>query len=433
MINIKIPNYLSVALATIIGKLCIAAISLVSIPIILNALGVERYAFFTILINIAGWFSLIDFGVGQSLQNFISESRAKKSDHAELVISAVLIGFTISLISLFLLLTLNKWASLIVLTNFINITVEEKTLSFLWVGVISIFGAFGSLIYRIWYAEHKGFRVSFFGFAAAALSFLIIFTIKNYEFNYKPIIFALCSLTPLALLSVAALFLKVRHNLKYILNFNLIYIKRIAIRAQSFFSFNLLAALIIQVDLLFLARYVDAEEIVIYSVGTKIFSIVSFFTGSLLQAFWPNCSESLTKGKRDDVLIFIEKYLIFTLFFLVMFSSTVYFFTEQIISMFRFDYDLKIQKQVILLFFILFLIRAWTDVFSMVLQSINDMRYIFYTTLSQAAFVICFMSYFVPRYGMTGALISLILSWLLSVAWMLPLRIFFLMKKWQSV
>ncbi len=393
----------------------------------------EGYAFFTILISVAGWFTLVDFGVGQSLQNFISESRAKESDHAELVISAVLISFTTLLFSLLLLLVLYKWASLEVLTNFKNITVEEKSLSFLLIGLVSIFGAFGSLIYRIWYAEHKGFKVSFFGFAAAVLSFLIILIIKNYEFKYKPITFALFSLAPLALLSMFALFLKVRRKPKHAFKLNLILIKRITTRAQSFFTFNLLAALIIQVDLLFLAKYVDAKEIVIYSIATKIFSIVSFLTGSLLQAFWPNCAESLAKGRRGDVLIFVEKYLIFTLFFLIVFSAAVYFFTDQIISMFMFNYDLKIPKHTIIMFFILFLIRAWTDVFSMILQSTNDMRYIFFTTLVQAVFVLCLMSYFIPIYGVTGALISLIFSWLLTVSWMLPLRTFNLMKKWQSL
>jgi hypothetical protein len=61
-----------------INRLILGVLSLYSIRIVGINLSAEICAIYFIAISLTGWFNLSDFGVGASIQNYISECRASK-------------------------------------------------------------------------------------------------------------------------------------------------------------------------------------------------------------------------------------------------------------------------------------------------------------------------------------------------------------------
>jgi hypothetical protein len=68
-------------------------------------------------------------------------------------------------------------------------------------------------------------------------------------------------------------------------------------------------------------------------------------------------------------------------------------------------------------------IRVWSDTFAMVLQSISDLRPLWRLVPVQALLSLLLQLALAPRYGLYGIVSALIGSFLLTVAWGLPLAV----------
>ena len=80
----------------------------------------------------------------------------------------------------------------------------------------------------------------------------------------------------------------------------------------------------------------------------------------------------------------------------------------------------------------MFAIRLWTDIFALILQSMNNLKALIYWAIVQASVGLILQLILVPIYGIYGTVIALTLSWVLTVAWALP-RMVYIIQKNQSV
>lgn len=86
----RVPTHIIVAASAWGSRLVSIFIQFYSIKILLDLLGTEGYAVFTVIGSLVGWFLLADFGLGNSLQNQISYRRANHQEYQDLVLSAVI-------------------------------------------------------------------------------------------------------------------------------------------------------------------------------------------------------------------------------------------------------------------------------------------------------------------------------------------------------
>ncbi|EAM5567772.1 transporter, partial [Salmonella enterica] len=78
---VRIPRHLIIAASSWLSKIIIAGVQLVSVKFLLEILGEESYAVFTLLTGLLVWFSIADVGIGSSLQNYISELKADRKSY----------------------------------------------------------------------------------------------------------------------------------------------------------------------------------------------------------------------------------------------------------------------------------------------------------------------------------------------------------------
>lgn len=418
-----VPDYLLVAASTWLSRLLTTAISLVSIRILLDTLGVEHYAAYAVLMGIIGWFMLADFGVSQSLQNYISESRVAQQGYAEYVLAAVVIMFVVIVLGIVAVVVLGEWPATRLLSQFEFLTEKDKYFSFAAVAALAMLTAGGTLVYRIWYAEHKGYLANMATALGAVAALGGIYYVAQSDVTNKLLWCLVAANAPVAVIPVSALLMRVRLTVRaggWSIKESA---KKILKRGGHFWLFNVVAAAVLQMDYIVLSQFVPAEQIVVYSIGTKLFAVAGFMYGAVLQAFWPVCAEATLQGDWERIKSFTKKYLLWGGVFVVMFTVCILMFSDAIASVFSSRGLVAIPAELVVSLGVLYLIRAWTDVFAVILQSMNDMKTLLAWAAVQAVIGLGLQILLVPRYGIYGTVLALGLSWLLTVSWMLPRRV----------
>ncbi len=423
ILGYSIPNYLLVAGSAWLSRILTAAISLISIRILLDTLGVGHYAAYAVIMGAVSWFMLADMGTGQSLQNYISEARATNQGYAQYILATAAITLVVVILGVVLVVVLGEWPAARLLNQFGYLTLKEKYLSFATVSVLVILTAGGSLVYKIWYAEHKGYLANVASALAALVALAGIYYVSQSDVENKLLWCLIAANAPMAALPVSSLLIRVwttsRVNAESISESA----KIILHRGSKFWLFNIAAAAVLQIDYIVLSRFVPADQIVVYSIGTKIFTIAGFMFSAVLQAFWPACAEAVIKGDWEFIRSFTRKYLLWGIAFVVMFTACIAMFRTSIASLFSSHGLVTIPTPFIVLLGVMYVIRVWTDVFAVILQSMNDIKMLLIWAVMQAAIGLLLQILLVPRYGIYGTVIALSLSWLLTVSWLLPRRV----------
>lgn len=152
----RVPTHIIVAASAWGSRLVSIFIQFYSIKILLDLLGTEGYAVFTVIGSLVGWFLLADFGLGNSLQNQISYRRANHQEYQDLVLSAVIAIIPIFILFIILILTLSPYISEFLLGGFDFLNNNQRSNIFKAASFIFLTTSIGNLAYKIWFSEHKG-------------------------------------------------------------------------------------------------------------------------------------------------------------------------------------------------------------------------------------------------------------------------------------
>lgn len=428
ILGVVIPGYLIVAFSSWFSRLLTTAISLLSIRILLDTLGVEHYAAYVVVMGMVGWFMLADFGAGQSLQNYISESRVVNKGYVDYIFStSVVVLILVALVVAIVVIWGDAPAGLL-LSQFKFLTNHDRYLAFTSVAGLVVLSAWGALVYRIWYAEHKGYLANTAATLAALLVLVGVYSISRSDMQDRLLWCLVAANTPIAIVPVVALIIRLRNSFRSIQEFQGA-AKKILKRSRNFWLFNIVVACVFQIDYIVLSQCVPADQIVVYSIGIRLFMVAGFLYGAVLQAFWPVCAEALTQGDWVTINTFIKKYMLWGAAFVITFTVCIAMFRSIISSLFSSQGLVTIPMELIVALGALTMIRLWTDVFAVILQSMNDMNLLLIGAVLQAMIGLGLQIFLVPKFGINGTVFALCLSWLLTVSWILPKKVWSLQKK----
>ena len=126
--KITIPNHIKVAASAWISRIGIAAIQIFTIRTLTSYLGEEKYAVYVILYSLLAWCNLSECGVGFSLQNYISESRAAQKDYSVYLRTAFQIIVILFFVFLSIAFLFSSYLQNFLLSNYLHIN-EVKTIN----------------------------------------------------------------------------------------------------------------------------------------------------------------------------------------------------------------------------------------------------------------------------------------------------------------
>lgn len=386
-----------------------------------DSLGVEGYSVFAVLASLAGWFALADFGIAVSLQNHISERRVAQQEVDDLILTASLLALAAAVTVSLAAFLLGPWLSSLVLGEFASFSSRERMLAFWGMAFPAIGTALGGVAYKVWFAEHRGYLSNLTPAAGTVLGTLGVWLVAR---GGTPPLLAWSTFayyTPLALLplvTLGAMVLRIsrRHRVSWSLA------RPLLGRAARFWLFGLLAAAVLQVDFIIMAHVLMPDDIVIYSIASRVFGLVFFAYNALLFALWPVCSEAIAAGRWDQVFVLMRRYLMLGTGLIVAAGFGVALVRDTAVELLAPTIDATIPVVVVALLTLYIVVRVWADTFAMVLQSMNDLA-IFWIAVPLQAILSIALQWLGARYfGLPGVIVGLIACFLATVAWIFPLR-----------
>lgn len=417
----RISRTLMIASAGWSNRIIAALVQIVSIPLFIRLLGLDGYAAFSVVSGFICWFALAEIGLGSVLQNEISARQAKNQSLdgvLELYIS-ILIFITIACIVLYVPLSflINHWLS--------NTFGAYRNLLMV-AGGLYILLLNSNVIYKIFFAKHLGYISYLFQSIGNLLWFGIILLLAFWhELKFSPELIIVITLIPQICVS---LYLYTRLNLNWQQIYfipNLARLKQYKVvlaKSMNFFWVSLTSNFVLGVDYFFIAKFLNQHEIITYNIINKIYIFVAFGYSVLLAALWPILSELYALGEKASYKkanVTLLKY-IFSAFLYVIFASLLIVVLRGYIATTLAKSTIEISIELIVLFCIYYCIRVMVDFICVALQSRGQVRILMITAPLQAIITVYLMSLFVNKYSLLGIMYALILGFILTAFWMLP-------------
>ena len=419
----RIHTHHLVAASAWLSRIITAIAQLYSIRILLDFLGIDQYAVFVLLTGLTGWFMLADCGTGVSVQNHISEHRANNQSYDELIAAGGLLAIFFLFVTIVALYFIGPYVAPVLMKQFMFLAIAEKERLFFLSGTIAIATGIGGVSYRIWYAMQKGYLSNFVPAVAAVTSVLALAILKDTASENRLYLGLAAFMAPTALLPVAVLVLQIRRSIAVAGRPRRILAGLIMRRAFHFWIFSVLAAGVLQVDYIVIAQFLNSHDIAVYNISTKVFALVFFFYSALLFALWPVIAESIAKGEWGGVWRHTRQSIIFGFLIIIIGTILLIWLMPVAVSFLAPREAIDIPAGFILLLGAYQLIRVWTDTFAMLLQSMNDMAPFWILVPFQVVASVGLQWALVSRFGIYGAVWGLIGSFVLTVAWGLPLAV----------
>ncbi len=413
-----------------VARIISASAQLIAIRYVMLQLGEEGFGAFALLAALASWAVLMDFGIGSTLQNYISEARAYGMGYGDLIRKSALYLVPIGIFLSACVLAMANSLATHYLTNIYIFNQEQKTYATASICIIFIWTTIGGVSYKVFFAEHRGWIANLLPAIGALIGLGGIWAIDVSGYNNPLAAILTIYYAPPALLAILTslyLLAKISNNKKtptpQMVTRNRLFFGR----AFNFWTFSSAAAFVLQADYWVISQKLRPQEIIIYTVALKVFGLFLFLYSAALQATWPVFSELIAKNKITEVQYSIRKYLIGGLILSTGFFLFFFFFKE---SIYRFmKSDQEISSITLVLLSIYLLLRIWTDTYAMVLQSANIMRPFWILVPMQAAISIGAQWVLSGQYGLNGIILGVMISFITTVS---PGLFFVYQRKFSS-
>jgi len=419
--KIKIEQYHYIALVGWIAKIFTVIFSLINTRMLLDIIGIEGFAVYTIIFSLLGWLSLLNFSIPSAVQNTISKFTIEKKDIKILLQTILFMIIVIILLSVPLLIILSKIVYQTLLIDYQNL-IETEYL-FVMLFLLVVFGL-SEIFNKILFSLHKGHLANIYPAIISVLSFVGLLFVENRNLSDVNIV--------LIIFFVPYLFIFIVSYIQAVgfirPNFDKNIFKIVIKLMKKFFLFAILAAFVLKVDYIIMSQVLEASDIAIYNLDMRVFNLILFMYGTILAALWPVSAEMFHKKEYNSILKNIRKNIFYGIAISMLLGVFIIYFKDNIFLLLSGKTHLTVSFSTVFLTLLYIIIRIWTDSFATILQSMNEINILIYIVPAQALISILGQYYLGQYYGLNGIILGLILSFLLTVVWLLPLKFHKLIK-----
>jgi len=279
-----------------------SAVTLLSLPLAVRYLGVERYGVWATITTTAVWINLLDLGVANTLTNHISRAYAsqdKRAAAASFTGALFLTGATAALagVSAILLFPHINWIRLLNVSPRVSAAEVSRTAA-VAVG-LTLLALPCNLVSKILAGYQELHRNNYAACAGAAVS-LCGLTLAIALRVSMPVLFVMSvgslTFTSLALMVVVVAWQK-RWLIPRVSFLDWGVTKELLRSGSSFFLIQVAAVVVFSSDNLIVSHYSGAAEVTPYSVTWRIVGLVALLQSLVFPALWPAYSEAY--AKRD--------------------------------------------------------------------------------------------------------------------------------------
>lgn len=424
-----------VAASAWLSKLASAGSQIVSINLLIRYCGAENYAVFALLTGLSTWFMLGDLGLGFAMQNKVSERRALKSDYTIELIMGFSLGLSAFAVFAIASYSLSSVLGARYLQQFTFLSLRDKGFYLATASLLLLATTFGAMIYKVWYAEQRGYIANTLAAIGSISSLVGVWLVAHSQITDKLFWSLIAYLTPPMLLPFSA---GIGRLISALSSFRLIRgfdeYRIILTSAGGFWGLAAMSTLVLCVDMIVISQYLPPSQIVSYTITAKLFGLALTIYVAVLMALWPICSELCARGQWDEAINLAKKHITWGM---ALIASITLIFCALKAPILRIMAGRGNEPTIPLTFILLMgcyhAIRVWTDTFGMILQSSSSLRCFWLWVPVQGIINVSLQLLLAPRFGLVGVVVALIISFLATVSWSLPAKVFALRKVEQGV
>lgn len=379
----------------------------------------NTYSVYLVVIGLSGWFLLVESGMGATIQNVIANSKIefeKKKKKITVSFCLFLLVFILGLLSFLIFSsTINK----ILLDRFFG-DVGGYSYFFLFVYLLYSLQALGNISVKLNYGKSKGYLGCLYILISNLLSICLLYAYVNFIDSgiwselivfwlLIPSIFGFCFFYH----ATSALFTKINWN-------DFVEEKKLVLSQFRFLLIGIVAVMIVQVDYLILSVKSGAQELLVYSVYSKIYIFIYYIFNSIMLTQWSIFTIDYASFKYNSIIKRIYKLIFIASFISVVSGIAIYYLQEAIVVKYFTEIDSVVSYTLIALFSFLTLCRSISDVFATFVQSIGAEKYLLQIMPVQAILSMSLQYYLYDLFSIEGLVSGLAMSFVLSVLWYLP-------------
>jgi O-antigen/teichoic acid export membrane protein len=416
----RIPRHLIVTSVAWVSRVLVALTQIIAVRFLLQSLGEERYAVFAVLTGLLNWFMLVDLGLGYSLQNFVAEEHAPE-DIRQFIGAAAVAACALWFSSGLCLVLVCRFFGNFLLGEFPFLSSYQRALLFFISGLLMMSTAIGGIVYKIWYGQHRGYLSHIMPGAASLLALILLYLSVGAGTNAQLSWILTAFLAPPAVIAVLSFVTEAWRSRAMWPSYRVV--RKLSKRAIKFFLFAMLAAAVLQVDYIVISQRLPPAEIVTYAIGSRMFLFISLFYSSALSALWPVFTRQTQSGEWRAVFSEMHRYMAAGGAFVIVATLLVWLSKTFILKILAPKQAIAMPTSFVVLLGIYYLFRIWSDTHAIVLQSCSELRPLWVLVPLQAVISVVAQWKLAPVFGVNGIVVGLILSYLLTVCWGLPLSL----------
>lgn len=409
--NIKAQIYLSLILR---GMSIFLSFFVVRVTI--GYLGKDLYGIWIVLLSIISWLSLFDIGVGNGLRNklTIALSNNNLEDARSYVSTAYIILSSIALTLLILFSCSIYFINWISVFNSTLLDIGEyRLMMFLFMFSI-VFSFVLGLINSILNAYQQSALTNVISIMTNLIfiSFLILFK-SFFLSNIIKIIFIYCVALLLSHLILTFYFFKKNKAVvPRFIHFSKSKIKDVLSLGGSFFIIQIAVLLIFTVDNYIILQLLGTEQVSVYNVVFKLFSIFTLAFGIIISPLWSAFTEANEKNDFHWMKTTIKKLNL--MFLVVILGLIVFLFIYQPILDIWMPTNSRIVPpfNLIIALSIFIIISVWNNIYAFFLNGVGivkmQVRVAIVGALLNVPLAVFFVKYM--GLGLAGVVIAMIIS-----------------------
>lgn len=420
----RVPRHLHVAGANWLARAVTIGVQLASIPLLIRSLGSDQYAAYTIALSMLGWFALADLGCGNTVQNLAAESRAlSRAAAGEIGAVAVVSGVTFVL-GILALVGVAPLMGDALLSGIPGLAPALRARVVMIAGSLFLLATTASVATKLLYGLGLGVHANVLAAGASLMSLLLLWLATRLFARSDLLLPAIVAYAlPLALLGgIGASFLFWRHGAwgwRRLVESSRVVFKR----ARGFFLVALFAAGVLNVDYFIMSQSLAPDEITTYNFLSRCFGIALTLYAGLLSAAAVYWSECISRGDWDSVRRSQAHYVAYGLVAMATLTLAGLAGAQRLLNAMLPGTTVAISNSTILMFGAYMAIRVWTDTSTVALQAANETGVLIRWIPLQAVISILGQLGLVRLFGVGGIVAGLFLSFMLTVAWVLPSRL----------
>lgn len=403
-----------------------AAVSLLTVPLTLGYLGVERYGMWMTISSLIAFLAFTDLGIGNGLLTAIANATGRGERAAEMRYAAsatwmlVVVGVVVA-IGVVGLTSVVSWADMFNVSD--SVAREEAAPAMLAFGVCYAAGLPLSAVSQIRYGHQEAYVNSAYGAAGSVLGLLLVLAAINLQLGLPFLVVALMG-APLVASLVNAAVLFGRQRPWLLPRPSRVHAPTALALLRSggqFLILQLAVAAAFYSDSLIVARVIGPQAVAEYSVATKLFLVPTVLVAAAVGPLWPAYGEAYARGDVPWLRRTLQRSLTLVLSITVPLSLLLAIAAEPILQ-------LWIGGAVMPPTLLVAGIATWTVLsavgtsLAMLLNGLHILRFQIATAVVMAALNVSLSIFLAGRIGVAGVILGTVIAYPIST--LVPLGVY---------